>query len=90
MKLTRSTAKRLSMCPWLPLFTLLSYWLGIRGDYGTNQLLAISAIAILVAAGLFMYAPIARKVEHGSIAWRLLWIAVITFGAVGFVSEAEL
>ena len=57
--MSRSSANMLALSGWLPLFTLLSYWQGVRGEISTNQLLLASAIAILVAAGMFLYAPIA-------------------------------
>ena len=87
--MTRSTAKRLALSGWLPLFSLLSYLLGFRGDYRTDQLFLASAIALLVATGLFLNAPIARKVERGSIAWGLLWIAVVALGSIGYISDAK-
>lgn len=87
--MTISSAKSLALSGWLPLFTLLPYWLGVRGNYSTNQLLLASAIALLVAAGLFLYVRVAREIERGSIVWGLLWIAIIALGAVGFISDAE-
>lgn len=62
---------------------------GSSEGYCTNHLLFASAIAILVATGLFLYTPIVLKVERGSIAWGLLWIAVITLGSIGYISDAE-
>ena len=83
MKLSRSTAKRLALSGWLPLFSLMSYWQEVRSDYSASKLLLASAIAILVAPGLFLYESIARKVKCGTIVSELLWIAVIAHGAIG-------
>ena len=68
-------------------FVVVMAWVCV--NYSTTQLLLASVIAILVAIGLFLYVPIARKVERGSIAWGLIWIAVIALGALGFISDAE-
>ena len=85
----RSTVNCLALSVWLPLFSLLSYWLGVRCDHSTIQLSLIPDIAILGAAGLFLYAPIARKVERGSIVRGLLLTAAIALGAIGYISHAE-
>ena len=81
----RGKAKRLVMSVLLPLLCLISYWQRLHGDYSTYQLLMALAIAILAGAGLFLYAPIVRKVECVSIAWGLFWIAVLIIGAIGLI-----
>ena len=87
--MTRKTTRRLGLAVFLPLLSLLLYWHRLHGDYSTNQLLLASSVAIVAATGLYLYAPIARKVERGSLAWGLLWIAVITLGAIGLINDTE-
>ena len=83
----RNNAKRLALSVFLPLLSLLLYLQRLRGDYSTYQLVLASAIAIMAGAGLFLYAPIVRRVERVSIAWGLFWIAVIIIGAIGLIGN---
>lgn len=81
----RGTGKRLALSVFLSLLSLLLYLQRLHGEYSTNQLVLASAIAILAGAGLFLYAPIVRKVESVGIAWGLFWIAFIILGAIGLI-----
>ena len=87
--MTDSSAGRWGMSITIPLLSLLLYWGRLHGNYSTDQLLLASAIAIAVAAGLYLYAPVARKVERWSTAWILLWIVVIAVGVTGFIYDTH-
>ena len=80
---------RLGMSITMPLVSLGLYWQRLHGDYTTEEMLVASAIAIVVAAGLYLYAPIARRIERWSAAWVLLWIVVITVGVIGFINDTQ-
>ena len=77
----KRTIKRLALSVTHPLLALWLYWGRLHGDYSTNQLLLASAIAIVVAAAIFLYVPIAKKVERWSIAWWLGLMAIMFLGA---------
>lgn len=79
------TVKRLCIAVVFPLLSLCMYWVMLDGDYSTNQLLLASAIAIMVAIGIFLYAPIAKKVERRGFAWTLGFIATLLLAGVGLI-----
>ena len=61
--------KRLTFAVTFPLLSLSLYWREIDGDYSASQLVLASAIVIVAATGIFLYTPIAKRVERGSLAW---------------------
>ena len=81
----KRTVKRLFVAIVFPLLSLLQYWIVLDDDYSTNKLLLASAIAIVVAAGIFLYAPIAKKVERGGLAWASGFTATVLLAAIGFM-----
>lgn len=83
----KRTIKRLAFSVTFPLIALWQYWYSAKrdGDYSTNQLLLASAIAIVVAAAIFLYVPIAKKVERWSIAWWLGLMAIMFLGATAII-----
>lgn len=55
----------------------------LDGDYSKAQLLWSSLITIIVAISVFMYVPVAKKIERGSLIWRLGLGFTIVLAVIG-------
>ena len=81
------SVKRLAIAICFPLLSLWQYWTRLDDNYNTTQLLLASSVAIVVATIIFLYAPIAKKVERGSPAWVLGLLATLSLGTLGFIYD---
>ena len=84
--------RRFVMCIFLPLLSLISYWMEIDYNFNDNRLLLSTIVAILLSVALFFYVPIARKIERGSIAWGVIIVFAIMlacFAGIGIIGNHQ-
>ncbi|MXX96409.1 MAG: hypothetical protein F4065_04650 [Rhodothermaceae bacterium] len=68
-----------------PLISLWTYWRAFDGNYTGTDILWGVAVTIILASAIYLYLPIAKKVERGSIIWflgLLTIFGIFTFGTV--------
>ena len=81
--------KRLTLSVCFPFLGLYTYWRDLNGDHSGTQLLWGIVVAIIAGLAIFLYVPVAKKVERGSIVWTLgllfaiLVPAVLILGSMG-------
>lgn len=78
-------SRRLVISMFFPLLSFYFYWTQIDGDYTGNQLLWALVITLMAILVIFLYFPVAKKIERGSMAWSLGLISVMFLVSVGIV-----
>ena len=85
----KSFLMRLILSVCFPLLSLHAYWRDLDGNYSGMQFLWGLVIAIIATVAIFLYVPVAKKVERGSVVWTfgLLFAifvpAVVILGSMG-------
>ena len=76
---------RLILPVLFPLINFFHYWTTFDGAYTDMDLLWGGIVAVALGVAIFMYFPIAQKIEHFSFAWftvLLVFIGIFGFGWV--------
>ena len=87
-----STAYRVLLAVLYPFLTLFLYLRELDGNYGAGRLVLASAIALVLAIGIFLYPPIAKRVEPRSVAWYLglaVSVMLVVHGMVASIDPAN-
>ncbi|MDE2645515.1 MAG: hypothetical protein OXI05_06735 [Bacteroidota bacterium] len=77
--------RRIAMSVLAPLVLLYIYWNAFDGAYTRTDMLCGMAVTIAFAVAIYLYFPIGKRVERGSIIWFLglfAAIAVLRYGLV--------
>ena len=85
--------RRLLISVSFPAISLVVYWGRLDGIYATDHVLVAVAVAIAVAIGIFFYAPLAKRVERGSVAWNLglgISVMIVVFGLVSIWTAQDM
>ena len=75
-----------------PIFGLVMYWRELDGDYGAGQMVVAGAIALVLSIGIYVYPPIAKRIESKSVAWLLglgLTVIIVLVGATNSLTNPE-
>ncbi len=77
-------ARRLLLAIVFPAFSLHLYWKEAEG-----QTMLAAAIALVLAIGIFLYPPIAKRIERWSPAWNLGAFVSLALFVTGFVASLD-
>ena len=76
---------RTGISTFYPLFSFSSYWRAFDGNYTGMDVFWGTSVTIALAIAIYLYFPIAKKIEHGSIIWFLGLLTTICLFALGSV-----
>lgn len=68
-----------------PLLAFWIYWQAFDGDYTETDILWGVVVTVILASAIYLYFPIAKRVEYGSIIWFFGLFAMICLLALGTV-----
>ncbi len=70
-----------------PLLAFWIYWKAFDGGYTETDILWGVVVTIILASAIYLYFPIAKRVEYGSIIWFFGLFAMICLLALGTVLQ---
>lgn len=68
-----------------PLIAFYMYWSEFNGTYTDMDLLWGGIVAVALGVAIFLYEPLAKRIEHFSPAWFLLFLVFIGIFGFGWV-----
>ena len=83
-------SRRLLTSVFFPSLSFYFYWTQIDGNYSEKQLVWALVITTITSLVIFLYFPVAKKVERGSVAWSLgliFMMFLISTGIVGLIGD---
>lgn len=75
--------RRIFLSLLYPLIAFWQYWYALDGNYARDDMLWGAVVTIAFALALYLYFPVAKKIENGSGIWILGLFALILLLSLG-------